>query len=199
MAGTVNTELVNRARKGEVAALEELIAIFRKPLLQYAIHYLGDEAEAEDVTQEVLLKAVKALPSFKGESSVSTWLYRIMTNACIDLRRKSTNRKTVYFFGKNSDAEETLVIDPADPLPLPEEQYELNEMRTVIQRALARLTPEHRTTLILHDLHGFKYQEIAAITKTGLGTVKSRLFYARQEMRRMLTNVLKRGEYDELP
>jgi RNA polymerase sigma-70 factor (ECF subfamily) len=199
MAETVNTELVNRARKGEAAALEELIALFRKPLLQYAIHYLGDEAEAEDVTQDVLLKAVKALPSFKGDSAISTWLYRIMTNACIDLRRKSANRKTIYFFGKNNDAEETVTIDPTDPLPLPEEQHELNEMKAVIQRALDQLTPEHRTTLILHDLHGFKYQEIAAMTQTGLGTVKSRLFYARQEMRKKLTNVLKRGEYDEMP
>jgi RNA polymerase sigma-70 factor (ECF subfamily) len=190
MAETVNTELVNRARKGEAAALEELIALFRKPLLQYAIHYLGDEAEAEDVTQ-----AVKALPSFKGDSAISTWLYRIMTNACIDLRRKSANRKTIYFFGKNNDAEETVIIDPTDPLPLPEEQHELNEMKAVIQRALDQLTPEHRTTLILHDLHGFKYQEIAAMTQTGLGTVKSRLFYARQEMRKKL----KRGEYDEMP
>jgi RNA polymerase sigma-70 factor (ECF subfamily) len=199
MAEIVNAALLNRARKGDVAALEEVIGIFRRPLLQYAVHYLGDETEAEDVTQEVLLKAVKALPSFKGESSLATWLYRIMTNACIDLRRKSVNPKTVAFFGKSSDAEETVVIDPVDPLPLPDEQYELTEMKTVIQRAFEQLSPERRTALILHDLHGFKYQEIAAITKTGVGTVKSRLFYARQEMRKMLLSALKRGECDELP
>ena len=191
MTEPLNLELVLRAKQGDPQAIEELLAKFRKPLFHYACNYLGNEFDAEDVTQEVLIKAVRALPSFKGESSIGTWLFRIMINTCIDFRRRDAGH-SVSYLSKSGEAEtESVAVDVKDPRPLPEEEYEMLELRTVIKEALSQLSPEQRTIVVLHDLHGFKYQEIAVLTKTSLGTVKSRLFYARQELRRLLGPVIK--------
>jgi RNA polymerase sigma-70 factor (ECF subfamily) len=152
---------------------------------------LGNDADAEDVTQEVLIKAVRALPSFKGESAVGTWLFRIMVNTCIDYRRKTGIRKNTSLTRTGEDGEET-VLELKDPGPLPEQELETMELREVIQKALDRLSPEHRIIVVLHDLQGFKYQEIAQLIGANLGTVKSRLFYARQELRNLLGPILGR-------
>jgi RNA polymerase sigma-70 factor (ECF subfamily) len=189
MVETLHAELVLSAQKGDPNAIEELLEKFRKPLFHYAIHYLGNESDAEDVTQEVLLKAVRALATFKGESTVTTWLYRIMVNNCIDYRRKAAVRPVSYLTYSNGDEDET-VKEIKDPNPLPEEELEQIELRAVIKKTLNQLTPEHRTIIVLHDLQGFKYQEIAEMTKASLGTVKSRLFYARQELRKLLGPLL---------
>lgn len=191
MAETISAAVIEQARKGDPDAIEIIVSQFRKPLLQYAVHYLNNDSEAEDVTQEALLKILKALPGFKGESSLSTWLYRIMTNTCIDWQRKKVRQKTCYMVGNHEDGVVWASEEPVDPRRLPEEEYEGRELKEMVRQALEDLSPLHRITLILHDLHGFRYQEIAAITNTGLGTVKSRLYYARNEMRRKMAALMK--------
>lgn len=193
MSERLNPQIIERAKNGDSQAIEALIDKFQKPLLIYAVQYLGNRSEAEDITQEVLMKVIKALPGFKGRASFNTWVYKIMTNACIDFCRKKSFTYTMI--GNNSGkTEEAYGYEPVDPGPLPDERYERHELRESIQAALALLSPEHRLTVILHDLHGFKYQEIAELTRTGLGTVKSRLFYGRQELRKILTPFLERGD-----
>jgi RNA polymerase sigma-70 factor (ECF subfamily) len=189
MTEPLHAEIVTAARNGDPAAIEELIARFRKPLFHYACSYLGNEADADDVTQEVLIKAVRALPSFKGESAIGTWFFRIMVNTCIDYRRKTNTRKSTSLIRTDEDGAET-ILDLKDPRPLPEQEMETMELRATIQMALDRLSPEHRAIVVLHDLQGFKYQEIAQLTGANLGTVKSRLFYARQELRNLLGPIL---------
>lgn len=191
MPEILSPELVSAAQKGDSRAIEQLVEQFRKPLFHYACNYLNNEFDAEDVTQEALLKAVKALPSFKGDSSLSTWLFRILINTCIDFRRKTANQQVSYFAKAVGDDEET-VIEVRDSRPLPDEEVEQMELRSFIKEAIAKLNPEHRTIVVLHDLQGFKYHEIAAITQTSLGTVKSRLFYARQELRKLLKPVMEK-------
>lgn len=193
MVEPLSTDMIEKAKRGDPRAIEELVARFQKPLFYYAVHYTGNPSEAEDITQEVLFKIIRALPSFKGQASISTWMYRIMTNACIDFKRKKVLSKTVSF--NSGMDEEAFVYDPADTQPLPDEQYEKLELHDWLRRALQQLSPEHRTTIILHDLHGFKYQEIAEITGSSLGTVKSRLFYARQMLRKILEPSINRGDF----
>ena len=96
MPEPLSLELLVLAKKGDPNAIEEFIAKYRKPLFHYALNYLGNEFDADDVTQEVLMKAVRALPTFKGESAVGTWLFRIMVNTCIDYRRKVTRHPVSY-------------------------------------------------------------------------------------------------------
>jgi RNA polymerase sigma-70 factor (ECF subfamily) len=182
----LNTELISRAKLSDPAAIEELVSKVRKPLFHYACNFMGSDFEAEDITQEVLVKAIRALPKFKGDSTLWTWLFRIMTNACIDYQRKNASRPILHLAKLNGDEEGAVAAEPRDPGRTPEEQAELAELREEIRAALLQLSSEHRMIVILHDIHCFKYQEISAITGAGLGTVKSRLFYARRELREIL-------------
>ncbi len=183
-------ERIRAAQKGDPVAIEEFICKIRRPLFHYACNFLGNDFEAEDVTQEVLIKIIRALPSFKGDSTIWTWLFRIMTNACIDHQRKVSARPTSYLTRITSEEEEAVTLEIRDPKRLPDGCYEQLELQETIRNALNHLSPEHRMIIILHDIHCFKYQEIAKITKIGLGTVKSRLFYARQELRKVLRPLL---------
>lgn len=190
MAELLSMELILLAKKGDPGAIEELVNKFRQPLFYYACSYLGNDSEAEDLTQEVLLKVMKGLPGFKGESSFATWVFRIMTNTCIDYHRKRKGKSVIYLAKSAEGDEEAPVIELKDQRPLPDEEFDQLELRETIKTALYQLSPEHRMTIILHDLHSFHYHEVAEITKTSLGTVKSRLFYARQELRRILSPLL---------
>ncbi len=183
MAEKLSNNLIKLARQGEPAAVEELLAKFRKPLYIYACHYLGNEFEAEDALQEALLKIFKGLPNFKGLSSLETWMFRILTNVCIDQKRRQKNQPVMY--SCNND-EEGLSIEVPDQRPLPDAEVETAELHQSVHNALSKLSPEHREVLILHDLYDFKYQEISKIVGIGIGTVKSRLFYARQELKKHL-------------
>ncbi len=190
----LNVELIAAAKRGDPQAIDELIVKVRRPLFHFACNFLGNDFEAEDITQEVLLKVIRALPSFKGDSTIWTWLFRIMTNACIDYQRRCASRPVSYLIRSGGDEEEAVTIELRDHRQIPEESFEQTELQATIRKAFNQLSPEHRTIVILHDIYNFKYQEIAEITKTGLGTVKSRLFYARQELRKILGPLLMNEE-----
>ena len=190
MSELMNPEVVLMAKKGDPQAIQQLVENFRKPLFHYACNHLGNEFEAEDLTQEVLFKAIRALPGFKGESTIGTWIFRIMVNACIDYHRKQNGHKVISIH-KSFGEEESANLELKDDRPLPDEIIEQNELSNSVKEALTKLSTEHRMIVILHDINGFKYQEIAAITKTSIGTVKSRLFYARQELRKLLLPIIK--------
>jgi len=183
MTEILSKELVKLARCGESTAISELVVKFRKPFYIYACHYLGNEFEAEDATQEALLKIIKGLPGFKGLSSLETWMFRILTNVCIDQKRRQKNQPLIH---SCSQTEEGISFEIPDQRPLPEEEVESSELRQSVREALNKLSVEHREVILLHDLYSFKYQEIVKITGVSLGTIKSRLFYARQELKKYL-------------
>jgi RNA polymerase sigma-70 factor (ECF subfamily) len=190
MSELLSTELILLAKQGDPLAIEELVKKFRPSLHSYACHYLGNDYEAEDLTQEVLLKVIRGLPGFKGHSSITTWVFRIMANACIDYHRKRAGDSLGHLVKTTNEEDEATTIEIRDEHPLPDEEYDQLELRDTIKTALNKLSPEHRMTIILHDLHDFKYQEIADITAASLGTVKSRLFYGRQALRLLLEPLL---------
>lgn len=168
-------ELIRRARRGDQSAFEALVDRWQKPVYHHALRMTGNPEDAADVTQEVFLKFWRTLPSFRGESALSTWLYRLTDSAAIDLLRREKKRRDTL----SLDDSGVPPLLPADPAPSPQEQTERNEAGRQVADALAQLSEEHRRVLILRELDGLSYQEIAAILRLNPGTVKSRIARAR--------------------
>jgi RNA polymerase sigma-70 factor (ECF subfamily) len=167
--------LVKRAQKGDAEAFESLYNRHLKRIYNIAWRMMGSGADAEDIAQEVMLKAWRALPAFKLGSAFGTWLYRIAMNACCDeLRRRRT--KTVSVEEMHDNGREL--------------EVEGFEERSVtgggIAWAVARLSEEYRAALVLRDVEGYSYEEIADILRCPIGTVRSRINRAREQMRSML-------------
>lgn len=171
--------LLARAQKGDGAAFEEIVRAHEAAVYRLALRQLGSREDAEDAAQEVFLKAYTSLKSFRGESRLSVWLYRITNNVCIDLLRR--RRETVSLSTQDEDGE-------AGELELPDERFdpaalaERRDLRERIGRALLALPPDAREILLLREIGGQSYDEIAAALELDLGTVKSRIFRARKKL-----------------
>ena len=180
--------LLARAKKGEIAAFESLMTAYENRVYTLALRSMGSEQDAADITQEVFLRTWKNLDSFRGDSSFSTWLYRVTSNLCIDFARK---RATEGGMASIDDAE-SLAASIADTSRTiqPEQAIENQELREELQYALAQLSEEHRKVVLLRDVAGLAYIEIARTLGIEEGTVKSRLARARSALRKIL---LERG------
>ncbi len=183
---TDERKLLAAAQKGDMRAFNHLVQLYQGVAYHTAFRVLGDFETAADATQEAFIAAYKHLYSFRG-GSFKAWLLRIVTNACYDQLRDKQRHPTVSL--------ETLAIDPdrhaPEPEParsqLPEDFLERLELREAIQSGLQTLPLEQRVTVVLSDVDGLAYREIAQITDTNLGTVKSRLARARSHLRVILT------------
>ena len=180
--------LLARAKKGEIAAFESLMTAYENRIYSLALRSTGSEQDAADITQDVFLRAWKNLDSFRGDSSLSTWLYRVTSNLCVDFARK----KAAEGMPTSIDDEESPAADLADPsrMAQPEAAAENSELREELQFALAQLSEEHRRVVLLRDVAGMTYTDIARTLGLEEGTVKSRLARARASLRKIL---LERG------
>lgn len=176
---------VERARQGDESAFEALVNLYGKKVYNTACRICKNEADAEDVAQEVFLKVYRALPNFKGESSFSTFLYRVTVNACLDFVRRSGRAAAESLVRQDADGEEYEYL-PADAEQTPERQSERAELRETLRRSILRLSDEHRTVILLRDVNGLSYEEIAAVLSCSVGTVKSRINRAREKLREIL-------------
>lgn len=181
-------ELLQAARQGDQEAFGELVRANQAMAYQLAYRMTGNAEDAADLTQEAFLNAWRGLSGFDGRSAFSTWLYRLTSNACIDFLRREKRRPTVSL-----TAEEDGTDDSADrQTDLPDDRYaphqvlERQEAQAAVRRGLAALSPEHREILVLRELEGLSYQEIAQALRTGEGTVKSRIARARIALRDFL-------------
>ena len=182
----MNEEIsVKRLKAGDEAEFERLVQICEKRVYNLALRYTNNEADAADIAQEVFLRVYRALPDFKEESAVTTWVYRITVNTAIDLTRKKTRRRENSLTGYGED-EETPELDIVDESFSPELEYEKAELRAALGHAIASLSEEHRKIIIMRDVNGMTYNEIGEILSLGEGTVKSRLFRARDRLRAVL-------------
>ena len=166
-------DLVERSKGGDLTAFEELVVMYQKQIYNLSYRMMGSEEDACDMTQEAFLKAFKSIRKFNGKSSFGTWVYRIAVNVCIDELRKR-KRVKLYPVVHNDNPEDgsgKLITDTGD---LPEDRIERRETREQVQRAINRLAEEHRVMIILRDIQGRSYQEIAGILGLNIGTVKSR-------------------------
>ena len=174
--------LIAGCLQGRTAAFGELVRRYQDRLFN-TVHRLVDNAEdAQDVVQDAFLNAYQSLGSFKGDSQFFTWLYRIAVNTAISLRRK---QRVVHTIRAGRDGGEGEPLD-ASEFSRPEHALEKAEQERRVQNALQRLSPEHRTVLVLKDIDGQKYETMAEILSVPVGTIRSRLHRARLELREIL-------------
>ena len=184
--------LVDASQKGDMQAFEELVARHRDKIYARAFSMMRNEEEAMDLSQEAWVKAWQRLKQFQGEASFVTWMTRIVINLCLDQLRK---QKRFRAESVEQLDEESGGVERRMPVvvPNPTERLERIELRQRIDRALGQLSHEHRTALILHEFEDLEYKEIAKRMGCSIGTVMSRLFYARRKMASLLAG-LKREE-----
>lgn len=169
-------------------AFEELVFRHRDKIYARALMMLRNEDEAQDISQEAWVKGWQRLHQFQGESSFATWMTRIVINLCLDQIRRQKKAKVESFEQIEEDqggVERQLPVENVNPT----EGLEKDELRKRIDEALAKLTDAHRTVLVLHEFEGLEYKEIAKRVGISIGTVMSRLFYARRRLASLLRNL----------
>ena len=181
------TEYIKRCREGDSEAFGELVSLYENKILNYCYRMLGNRTDAEDATQEVFVKLYRFIGSFTGQSAFSTWLYKIASNVCLDFLRKSKKQKTetISLHQQNSEGEEFL-LGIEDKGLTPYETAQMNEAQRALHKALMQLSEEQRRVIVLRDVEGLSYDEIAAVMGIAEGTVKSRINRARQALKKLL-------------
>lgn len=166
---------------GDINAYELLVKEYEKNVYNLALRMVGNSEDAADMSQEAFIKAYNSLTSFRGDSKFSVWLYRIVSNVCLDYLRSRGRRQTVSLSAENDDGED-VEIDIADETQSPERLLDKRLTRDAVRRGLAALPPEHRQILLLREIQGLSYDEIADALGIEAGTVKSRIFRARKKL-----------------
>jgi RNA polymerase sigma-70 factor (ECF subfamily) len=175
-----DVELIETAISGREDSFEELVRRYQRPITNYVYRMLSDYDASLDVTQEVFIKVYNSLARYSSDYKFSTWLYRIAHNAAIDyMRRHSVNEQSIE--AENADGSYQLQIE--SPRPTPEQERERSEWRTEIESVVKCLPAVYRELIMLRHAQDLSYDEIAEITNLPLGTVKNRLFRAREMMR----------------
>jgi RNA polymerase sigma-70 factor (ECF subfamily) len=189
-SATDDESLVKAARKGELAAFEELVFRHRDPIYARAFSMTRNEEDAVDLSQEAWIKGWQRLGQFQGDSSFTTWMTRIVINLCLDhLRRQKRHRTDSIeeLDDEGGGVERQMPVVTVNPTA----GLERAELRKKIDEALDQLSAEHRTVLVLHEFEDLEYKEIAKTVGCSMGTVMSRLFYARRKMAGLLAEMRK--------
>ncbi|HET8943350.1 MAG TPA: sigma-70 family RNA polymerase sigma factor [Dehalococcoidia bacterium] len=181
-------DLVARSREGDLAAFNALVERYQRPLYNLCLRMLASPEAAEDATQEAFIHSFRSIHTFRG-GSLKSWLFRIAANACYDEMRRRRARPAVSLDEPHGADERRL--DVRDSGPAPQERAEHRELAEALQDALTRLPPDQRLAIVLADVHGLDYSEVAEITACSLGTVKSRISRGRRQLRLILRE---RGE-----
>ena len=173
--------LIRQVQHGDTDAFELLVAAYEKTVYNVALQMTGNREDAQDLTQEAFFKAYNSLSSFRGESKFSSWLYRIVSNLCLDFKRRQSRRPSSSLTVEDDEGE-TLQLDIADESQSPEVLLERKLTRDAVRRGLAELPDEQRQILLLREIQGLSYDEIADAMGLEPGTVKSRIFRARKKL-----------------
>lgn len=178
-------EYIQKAKQGDPQAFEQLVLKYQDKIYTLTVRMVRDREEALDLAQDAFIKAWQNLDSFQGESSFGTWLYRLTTNLCLDYLRKQ-NRRQEISVTVSLDEEPSGWYEPADPGQDPHRILEQNQLQESVARGLEKLPEHHRRPLVMREVAGLSYQEIAQALELDLGTVKSRIARARMNLRKIL-------------
>ena len=183
--------LVKRARQGDLSAYDELVRRYQERIYATVYHMTSNHEDANDLAQEAFIKAFQALKSFKGGSSFYTWVYRIAVNKTINFLKQRKNRAQMSLndLDINAEHDPDLVALISDKTP--RREVNLTELQEKLNEAMQKLSEPHRLVVTLHDIQGLSHEEIADIMGCNIGTVRSRLFYARQQLQAYLSDYLK--------
>ena len=173
--------IVRKVLGGDANAFETLVLEYEKNVYNIALRMTGNSEDAADMTQEAFIKAYNSLQSFRGDSKFSVWLYRIVSNVCLDFLRSKNRRPTVSLSVEDDDGEDTQ-LDVADESQSPELLLDRKLTRDSVRRGLDSLPPDYRQILLLREMQGLSYDEIAQALGLEVGTVKSRIFRARKKL-----------------
>ena len=182
-------ELVERAQKGDRAAFRVLVQRYQKRVYSIAYGVVRNEEDAFDVTQEAFIKVHRYLGNFQGSASFYTWLYRIVINLCIDHKRRSSKGPHVDF-DDSLDHERTAMEAGSTPIRDPAKEFRRKELRAQIGQAIDGLSEKHKQVILLREVEGLSYKEMAEVLDISVGTVMSRLHHARQNLQNSLRKTL---------
>lgn len=177
MNEATDAQLITRHLAGDSSAFDEIVGRYERRVWAICLRMTGDVDDARDASQDAFITALRSIGSFRGEAQLGTWLHRVAVNASLDVIRRRTRRRT-----------EPLHDTPerASDEPGPDEEADRAHRAAEVHRALAKLGPDHRAVIVLHDLQGLQYPEVADVLDVPVGTVKSRLHRARLELARLL-------------
>src|SRR5436309_8568820 len=183
--------LVKRVRRGDLGAYDDLVRRYQERIYATIYHMTANHEDANDLAQEAFIKAFHALKTFKGGSSFYTWVYRIAVNKTINFlkQRKNKTQMSLDDLDVNAEHDPDLVALISDKTP--RRDVSLNELQEKLNEAMQKLSESHRLVVTLHDVQGLSHEEIAKIMECNIGTVRSRLFYARQQLQAYLSDYLK--------
>ena len=185
------SELVRRARRGDLAAYDDLVRRYQERIYATLYHMTSNHEDANDLAQEAFIKAFQALKSFKGGSSFYTWVYRIAVNKTLNFLKSRKNRAMFSLNDVNFNAENNPDLVALISEKTPRREAGLTELQEKLNEAMQQLSEQHRLVVTLHDVQGLAHEEIAQIMDCNVGTVRSRLFYARQQLQGFLADYLK--------
>ncbi|HOQ01130.1 MAG TPA: sigma-70 family RNA polymerase sigma factor [Acetivibrio clariflavus] len=177
-------DLVERAKSGDLEAFEQLIIGCQKKVFNIAFRMVGNYDDANELAQEVFIKAFRSIKNFKGDSSFSTWIYRITANVCLDELRKRKNRTIVSLDQDIELNDGDVKRQMPDNAPTPDMEAESNEVKSIVNESIQQLPDDYKSMIILRDIQGFSYDEISKIVNCPEGTVKSRINRARQALKK---------------
>ena len=183
-------DLVKRARRGDLAAYDELVRRYQERIYATIYHMTANHEDANDLAQEAFIKAFQALRSFKGGSSFYTWVYRIAVNKTINFLKQRKHKPLMSLDDLDFTAEHDPDLVALISDKTPRREAGLAELQEKLNAALQRLSEPHRLVVTLHDVQGLSHEEIAKIMDCNIGTVRSRLFYARQQLQAYLSDYL---------
>jgi RNA polymerase sigma-70 factor (ECF subfamily) len=184
-------ELVREARRGNLKAYDELVKRYQERIYATLYHMTSNHEDANDLAQESFIKAFQALKSFKGGSSFYTWLYRIAVNKTINFLKQRKNRTHISLNNIDFNAEHDPDLIALISEQTPRRAAGLTELQEKLNEALMKLSESHRLVVVMHDVQGLSHEEIAEAMDCNVGTVRSRLFYARQQLQGFLADYLK--------
>jgi RNA polymerase sigma-70 factor, ECF subfamily len=192
-ADTSDLSLVQRVQRGDKSAFDVLVRKYQHKVVKLVMRYMRDPADAEDVAQEAFIKAYRALPQFRGDSAFYTWLYRIAINTAKNAIVSRDRNPVEYDLDLQNSEESYDMQGRLADTETPEALVLTEEIRTIVNRAIEALPEDLRTAIVLRELEGMSYEEIAAAMECPVGTVRSRIFRAREAIDRKLVDVFDGG------
>lgn len=183
-------DLVKRARRGDLTAYDELVRRYQERIYATIYHMTANHEDANDLAQETFIKAFQVLRSFRGGSSFYTWVYRIAVNKTINFLKQRKNKAQMSLDDLDFNAEHDPDLVALISEKTPRREASLSELQEKLNIAMQKLSESHRLVVTLHDVQGLPHEEIAKIMNSNTGTVRSRLFYARQQLQALLADYL---------
>ncbi|MBS0580988.1 MAG: RNA polymerase sigma factor RpoE [Proteobacteria bacterium] len=192
-ADVSDLSLVRRVQRGDKGAFDALVLKYQHKLVKLVMRYVRNPAEAEDIAQEAFIKAYRALPGFRGDSAFYTWLYRIAINTAKNAVASRDRSPIDYSLDRSGNEESNDMQGHMKDAETPEGLVLTDEIRSIVNAAIEALPEDLRTAIVLRELEGLSYEEIAATMDCPVGTVRSRIFRAREAIDRQLREVFEGG------